>query len=41
MGSQEGKIMKAMSFKNRNVDVAANRYFPEGFDAFRLVEMGM
>ena len=27
--------MKAVSFKNRNVDVAANLYFPEGFDASR------
>ena len=41
MDSQEGKTIKAVSFKNRNTDVAANWYFPEGFDASRLVEMGM
>lgn len=41
MDSQEGKTMKAVRFKNRNMDVAAHLYFPEDFDASRLVEIGM
>jgi len=35
MDSHEGKTMKAVSFKNHNVDVAANLNFPAGFDAPR------